>query len=254
MLEIKNIGYSVGEKEIIKDISFSVNDGDIVSIIGSNGSGKSTLMKVISNMVKAKRGEVILFNKRVVDYKRIDIAKVMSYLSQINDVFINLTVESVVLSGRYPYFSRLSSVKKTDMDIVEKMMDLTNITAMRHRKISSLSGGERQRVFIASSLAQEAKIILLDEPTVYLDPRSNQEIFDLLKRLNKDEGITIVIVSHDINNLLLLNSRFIGLRDGEVLFKRESNQITDKDLDDLYEYKFNYIQHPKAVNNIQLLP
>lgn len=254
MLEIKNIGYSVGEKEIIKDISFSVNDGDIVSIIGANGSGKSTLMKVISNMIKAKSGEVILFNKRVTDYKRIDIAKVMSYLSQINDVFINLTVESVVLSGRYPYFSRLSSVKQTDMDVVEKMMSLTNITDMRYRKISSLSGGERQRVFIASSLAQEAKIILLDEPTVYLDPRSNQEIFNLLKRLNKDEGITIVIVSHDINNLLLLNSRFIGLRDGEILFKRESNQITDEDLNDLYEYKFNYINHPKFMNNIQLLP
>ncbi len=254
MLEIKNIWYSVGEKEIIKDISFSVNDGDIVSIIGANGSGKSTLMKVISNMIKAKNGKVILFNKCVTDYKRIDIAKVMSYLSQINDVFIDLTVESVVLSGRYPYFSRLSSVKKIDMDIVDKMMDLTNITDMRYRKISSLSGGERQRVFIASSLAQEAKIILLDEPTVYLDPRSNQEIFDLLKRLNRDEGITIVIVSHDINNLLLLNSRFIGLRDGEILFKRASNEITDEDLNDLYEYKFNYVQHPKSTNNIQLLP
>lgn len=254
ILKVEKIGYCIGDKKILDDISFTISEGEIISIIGSNGAGKSTLLKLMLNLINGSSGDIILYNRSVKDYKRLDLAKVVSYLSQTNHNFMNLTVEDIVYSGRYPYLSSLSSLKRLDIEIAEKMMCLTGVIDMRHRNIATLSGGERQRVFIASSLTQEAKLLLLDEPTVYLDPKSNQDIFDLLKKLNKEEQVTMVIVSHDINNLLLLNSRFIALKDGKMLFNRSISDIDINDLNSTYGYDFNHIYHPKMKDNIQLLP
>ncbi len=254
MLSISNVKYHTSNKEILNDISFKLNDGDILSIIGANGSGKSTLLKLISNNIKLKQGEILLFNKSIASYKNIDLAKLMSYLPQLNDNSINLTVENVVLSGRYPYFSKLGSVKQADIDVVEHMMELTGVKAMRNRKMSSLSGGEMQRAFLASALAQEAKLILLDEPTSFLDPKSVQEIFSILKVLNEEQGITIILISHDINNLLLLNSRFLGLKNGQILFNKNYNEINNEDINNLYDNEFCCINHPTSNNTIQVLP
>jgi len=254
ILKADKVNYSIDNKKILEDISFTISEGEIISIVGSNGAGKSTLLKLIINLINIDSGDIILYNKNVRAYRRLDLAKVVSYLSQTNHNFMNLTVEDIVYSGRYPYLSNLNSLKSIDIEVAEKMMCLTGVIDMRHRIIATLSGGERQRVFIASSLAQEAKLLLLDEPTVYLDPKNNQDIFDLLKKLNKEEKVTMVIVSHDINNLLLLNSRFIALKNGRMLFNKSIKDIDIKDLNNIYGYDFNYIYHPKMPDNIQILP
>ncbi|MBU0951703.1 MAG: ABC transporter ATP-binding protein [Elusimicrobia bacterium] len=211
LLEIYNLSCGYAGKEIIKNISFSVNEGSFLGILGPNGAGKTTLFRSLTKIIKPIEGKIFFQGKALSDLSAKDLAKEIAVLPQILDVPFSFSIEEFVLLGRHPHLKRLEAPGKKDFDIAQKAMMELNIADLKHRKIRDLSGGERQRVLIAQALAQEPKLLLLDEPVNHLDIKHQIEILDLLRDLNKT-GLTVVIILHDLNlaseycdDLLLLN-------------------------------------------------
>ncbi|MFC2149820.1 ABC transporter ATP-binding protein [Candidatus Auribacterota bacterium] len=197
----------------LKDISFSVNGGEVLGIIGPNGSGKTTLLRALSKIIKPSKGEVLFegADLRKLSFK--ELAEQIAVVSQTQEI-TNLTVEDVVLLGRTPYLGKFQFIEsRTDHDIAQKCMELTGTDKLRDRLCSELSGGERQLVYIARALAQEPKLLLLDEPTTHLDITHQILILDLIRRLNKELSLTVIMVLHDLNlaseycnKLILMNN------------------------------------------------
>lgn len=211
ILEIKNLSCGYEDKTIIKNISFAVNKGSFLGILGPNGAGKTTLFRSLTKIIKPMKGKIVFQGKDISDLSAKDLAKEIAVLPQILDVPFAFSIEEFVLLGRHPHLKRLEAPKKKDYEIAQKVMVELDIADLKHRKIRDLSGGERQRVLIAQALAQEPKLLLLDEPVNHLDIKHQIEILDLLKDLNKT-GLTVVIILHDLNlaseycdDLLLMN-------------------------------------------------
>ena len=218
MLKIKDLtcGYESGF--FLKDINFEVNDGELMGIIGPNGSGKSTLLRAISRALKPLKGE-ILFKGRSIDRMGFkELAQRVSVVSQsVEQLSLNFTVKDYILLGRIPYRKRFQILEtKTDEKIVANTMSLTDITHLSERNIGELSGGERQRAIIARALAQEPELLLLDEPTIHLDIGHQIEILDLVKRLNRKNNLTVIVVLHDLNLASLYCDRLLLLKEGKV--------------------------------------
>ncbi len=157
------------------------------------------------------------------------------------------TAREFVLMGRYPHLSPFSSVRPEDLEEVDRVMELTSTRGFAHRNIRTLSGGERQKVFIAAALAQGAKVLLLDEPTTFLDPKHERDVMHILTRLNQDEGITVVSVTHDINNAVLSGERVLALKEGSVLFSGLSSELMDnRVLNQIFDREFLLAPHPES--------
>ncbi len=199
LLKIKNLTCGYGNKMILKGINFTVNKGEIVSIVGPNGSGKTTLIRAITKLIKPKEGEILLEEQDIwkMNYKQL--SKEISVVSQqIESVSFN--VEDFVLLGRLPYYKKFQFIEtEKDIDIAHKWMKLTDTMIFKNHSMEEMSGGERQLVFIAKALTQEPKLLLLDEPTSHLDITHQVRILDMIKRLNKEFGLTVIMVLHDLN-------------------------------------------------------
>jgi iron complex transport system ATP-binding protein len=179
-------------------LSLSVADGEFVGLIGPNGCGKSTLVRVISGIVLPHRGRVELKSSPLEEMSRREIARTVAVVPQESYFFLDFRCLDIVLMGRNPYLPRFQSETEEDYHVALDAMKVTDTLHLRDRGVNEISGGEKQRVVIARALAQKPRILLLDEPTAHLDIDHEIEIFDLLKRLNR-EGLTILVVSHDIN-------------------------------------------------------
>lgn len=197
MIQIKNLNFSYADKKILKDINLKINRGDFVGIIGPNGSGKTTLLKNICQILKPDKGVVLIDGQ--VRCKPKKLAQKLAAVSENGPVNFDFTVLEVVLMGRTPFLRRFQQEGKDDMEIAKRSMEATDTFQFMERPITELSAGERQRVFIAQCLAQEPKIILLDEPTNYLDINHKIKIFNFFSSLNKQKGVTILSVLHDLN-------------------------------------------------------
>jgi len=182
-LNINGVECRYGSTKILEDVNISVKEGDLVGILGPNGSGKSTLLKSISRTLKPHKGAILLNEKDIYSLKSIDVAKQMAVVPQDNTISFTFTALEVVLMGRSPHLSRFQMETDKDMAIARKVMELTNTWNLASRPINELSGGERQRVIIARALAQEPKVLLLDEPLTFLDIINQLEIMDLVKSL-----------------------------------------------------------------------
>lgn len=215
MLQINQISY---EHELTKfqlsDISLKINEGEIVSLIGPNGSGKSTLLRVISQLLKPKSGEVLIHNENVRAMKPKQFAKTLTMLPQMNNYQLDLTVQELVEFGRHPHSGHKMKLSQEDMDIVEWAIDVTGLSDYRHRLLPSMSGGERQRAWIAMTIAQHPKVLLLDEPTTYLDISHQLEVMELVKELNEKYNMTVIMVLHDINQAAQYSDRIVVLKRG----------------------------------------
>lgn len=198
-LKIDEISFSYGAVDVLANVTFSVRRGEFVGIVGPNGSGKSTLLRTISNILKPRGGAVLLDGRKVSTMKNRDLAREMALVSQDTQADFEFTVGEFVLMGRYPYIQRFHKESAEDYRIARDAMEATGIIDLVERPITELSGGERQRAFIARALAQDPQILLLDEPTSHLDINHQVEVFDLLKRLKTEKGITILVVLHDLN-------------------------------------------------------
>lgn len=216
-MEVKNLSFSYGNNKIIKGASLEIEKGKITTIMGANGCGKSTLFSLMTKNLVPGRGKVLLNGRNIRNMQLSEFARKVSIVHQYNTSADDITVERLVGFGRTPHMKFFSGYRDEDMQLIEWAMEVTGVTKYREREVAKLSGGQRQRVWIAMALAQNTKILFLDEPTTYLDIRYQIEILKLVQRLNREFGITIVMVLHDINQAIHFSDRMIGLADGKVL-------------------------------------
>lgn len=209
----------------IDDVSLQLKKGEIVSIVGANGSGKSTVLRLLTKLITPESGYVYLEGKRIDGMSQKIIAQKLTMLPQVHDHNIDLTVYDLVKYGRNPFRKWYEGTGAEDKDIIEFAISATNLKHLRHRPLLSLSGGERQRAWIAMSLAQMPDILLFDEPTTYLDISHQLEVMELIKRLNDENGITIVMVLHDLNQAARYSHRLIAMKDGRIVCQGPPNEM-----------------------------
>jgi iron complex transport system ATP-binding protein len=226
--ESLSIGY--GNGDIVSDLSINIPKGKITSLIGANGCGKSTILKTIARIQKASNGQIYLDGKAISQLSTKEVAKKMAILPQSPDAPSGMTVYELVSYGRFPHQKGLGRLTQNDKDVIEWALNATNMLEFYDRHIDELSGGQRQRVWIAMALAQETDLVLLDEPTTYLDMAHQLEILELLKRLNEEENRTIVMVLHDINQAVRFSDYICALKNGAVVHFGLSHQVMTKEI------------------------
>lgn len=215
-MEVRDLSFSYGKNKVLKGISFTIEGGKITTIMGANGCGKSTLFNLMTKNLYPRKGNIFLHGRNIQNFGLKDFAKRVSIVHQYNSSADDITVERLVSFGRTPHMKMMQGRSDEDEKLIEWAMEVTNVEKYRDREVSRLSGGQRQRVWIAMALAQNTKILFLDEPTTYLDIRYQIEILELVKKLNEEYGITIIMVLHDINQAIHFSDRIIGLKDGQV--------------------------------------
>jgi len=215
-LEAKGLSLSYGGDYIFENLDLTVPVGKITVFIGSNGCGKSTLLRSMARLLKPQRGAVVLDGADIAGMSTKDVARKLAILPQGPTAPEGLTVLQLVKQGRYPYQSWLRQWSPEDEKAVMAALESTGLTGLADRTVDSLSGGQRQRAWIAMTLAQETPLILLDEPTTYLDLTHQIEVLDLLYDLNVQEQRTIVMVLHDINLACRYANHIVAIRDGSI--------------------------------------
>jgi iron complex transport system ATP-binding protein len=239
-----NIGY--GNVEIIKNLNLNIPKGKIISIIGANGCGKSTLLKAIARILKPKNGTIYINGEAIAKQNTKDLAKIMAVLPQSPDAPKGLRVEELIAYGRFPHQRGFSGLKKEDKDIIKWALEKTGLLEFRDRYIETLSGGQRQRAWIAMALAQETDILLLDEPTTYLDLAHQLEILELLQEINRDHKRTILMVIHEINNAARFSDYMIGVKKGEIICKGTAHEVmTNENLKKIFNIDAEIIKSPR---------
>ena len=233
-LETRNVrlGYA-RNAAVIEDLSLRIPDGGITGItgiIGPNGCGKSTLLRALSRLLRPRSGAVVLDGEEIHHHSTREAARRLGLLQQHAELPEAITVEDLVSRGRYPHrsFGRPSNLR--DGAAVEEAMEMAGITSLRSRFVDELSGGQRQRAWIAMLLAQETPILLLDEPTTYLDPRHRRDTLDLLRTLNARHGRSIVAVLHDVNDAAELCDYLAALREGAILAEGPASDVLGPEL------------------------
>lgn len=216
ILSANSLSVGFGDKIIINNLSLDVEQGEILSIIGPNGSGKSTLLKALSRNLKPISGSVLLDGKDIQSFSTNKLASRIAILHQASRAPGDLTVRDLVEYGRFPYQHWWKSRDEEDKRIAEWALAQTRLEDLANRRLSNLSGGEQQRAWIAMALAQKPRILLLDEPTTYLDICHQLEILELIKQLNREQGISIVMVLHDINYAARYSDTIAVLRHGNL--------------------------------------
>lgn len=245
MIALKGVTCGYGKKIILDAIDLTVAHGEFFGIIGPNGSGKTTILRCITRLTRIMNGMVLLDGT---DMKNITVgnsAKIIAVVSQ-NMPTLPMTVEEFVLLGRIPYYGRLQfSERPSDISITEKVMDMTGIAHLRKSLISQMSAGEVQLAFIARALAQEPRLLLLDEPTSHLDITHQVRILDLIKKLNRQEGLTVVIVLHDLNLASEYCDRLALVNEGKIARCGTPNEVlTYNTIEDVYKTVVVVRQNP----------
>lgn len=228
-MEVRNLSFAYGKNRVLKDISFRIKEGDITTIMGANGCGKTTLFSLMTRNLYPRRGDIFLKGKNIQNLGLKEFARRVSIVHQYNTSSDDITVERLVSFGRTPHMKMMQGRSEEDERLIRWAMEVTNVEKYRDREISRLSGGQRQRVWIAMALAQNTKILFLDEPTTYLDIRYQIEILELVKKLNREFGITIIMVLHDINQAIYFSDCVIGLKDGLVEMEGDPQEVITRE-------------------------
>lgn len=224
-LETKSLSLSYGETMIINELDLKIPKGEITVFIGSNGCGKSTLLRSLARLLKPQTGSVLLEGSKISSLPTKEIAKQLAILPQGPVAPEGLTVLQLVKQGRYPYQNWFRQWSKEDEEKVQKALESTGLSDLADRQVDSLSGGQRQRAWIAMTLAQDTDIILLDEPTTYLDMTHQIEILDLLFELNEKEERTIVMVLHDLNLACRYAHHIVALQDKQIYAQGKPEEV-----------------------------
>ena len=234
-MEVKNVFFSYGKNEILKGASLKIEKGKVTTIMGANGCGKSTLFSLMTKNLAPGKGKILLWGKNISNLRLNEFARKVAIVHQYNTAADDITVERLVSFGRTPHLGMMGIRGEEDERYVNWAMEVTNVSQFRERELSRLSGGQRQRVWIAMALAQGTEILFLDEPTTYLDIRYQIEILELVRRLNREFGMTIVMVLHDINQSIYFSDKIIGLAGGKVIVEGEPEEvITEESIHELY--------------------
>lgn len=215
-IRTNNVTLAYDETVIIKELSMSVPAGEITSVVGPNGCGKSTFLRALARLMKPKGGAVYLDGNAIAKLSTREVARRLGILPQSPESPEGLTVRELAAQGRYPHQSWLSQWSKKDERAIEKALETTGMLELADRQLDTLSGGQRQRAWISMALVQETETLLLDEPTTFLDMAHQLEVLQLLNRLNREEGRTILMVLHDLNNAARFAHHMIAISGGEI--------------------------------------
>lgn len=235
MIEMSGVSFSYNGSKVLSGLSLAVNKKEMVGLAGPNGSGKTTIIRILSRVLAPLEGEVKIAGVDITELARKELARLVAVVPQGSSVAFPFTVFQVVLMGRAPHLNPLSLEGEEDIEIAKEVIDLTGLTGFENRYLRELSGGEKQRVMIARALAQKPKILLMDEPTAYLDLKSQEDLFTMLERLIEQFAMTVLVVSHDITLLALSVSKLMFLKGGAI-YKSGSPQdvVTEKNLLDVF--------------------
>lgn len=246
--EISNISFAYRDNKILDDITAYIENGKITTIIGPNGSGKSTLLYLMMRELKQQEGTIKLADIDIRDIKNKEFAKRVAAVYQYNTTPEDITVKELVSYGRIPYkhFS-IGNNTNYDMKVIKWALEITELEDFADRPVSNMSGGQQQRVWIAMALAQESGTLILDEPTTYLDLKYQIDTLNLIKKLNKEHKITIVMVLHDLNQALRYSDNIIAMKDGKVYKIGEADEIiTENMIRDVYGISARKIEIDKS--------
>jgi len=255
-LIMKDISFSYLNGFSLRQVSLMVEEGEMVALLGPNGSGKTTLIKLAAGVLNPERGEVLLGETRLRKLSRKEIARRVAVVPQSFNIPFAFTVAEVVMLGRTPFINTLSGEGERDRSIARRAMELTGIEQFSKRTFNELSGGERQKSILAMALAQEPKLILLDEPTAHLDINHQVEILELVKGLNREQGVTVLGAMHDLNLAALYFDRLVLLKEGAIFAQGPPAAVlTEKTIYDVFGATVHIQQHPSAeVPHIVILP
>jgi iron complex transport system ATP-binding protein len=241
-IQVTDLEVRLGEAEILRRVSLTVGRGEFLSVIGPNGAGKSTLLRCLDGIIPPSGGEVLVDGRRLPDYGRRELARAVSYVPQTEGSILDFTVRSFVEMGRYPFLRAWATLSAGDVAAVVEAMELTEVADLADRTLSSLSGGERQRATIAAALAQGGSILLLDEPTSFLDYRHQVQVLDLIDRLHRERGLTVVAVTHDLNSIVASADSVVALKDGRVAAAGRPAELLEVDvLAAIYDADFRLV-------------
>lgn len=230
---------------IVSDLTLAVPHGKLTALVGPNACGKSTLLRGLARLLKPRAGAVYLDGREIHRYPTREVALRLGLLPQAPIAPEGLTVEDLVARGRFPHQSWFQQWSVADQAAVERALDLTGTDALRNRPVDELSGGQRQRVWIAMALAQETDLMLLDEPTTYLDLAHQIEVLDLLHELNERDGRTIVIVLHDLNQAARYADHLVAMRDGTIrVVGRPADVVTEALVREVFGVEARVIPDP----------
>ncbi|MBM7653332.1 ABC transporter ATP-binding protein [Neobacillus cucumis] len=239
------IGY--GEKLIVEDLNLTINKGEITTIIGANGCGKSTILKTLARVHQAKSGVVYLDGKMIHKIPTKEIAKKMAVLPQSPEAPSGLTVYELISFGRSPHQGGFGRLTEKDRNVIEWALKVTRLSSFADHAVDALSGGQRQRAWIAMAIAQETELLVLDEPTTYLDMAHQLEILQLLEKLNKEEGRTIVMVIHDLNHAARFSHHMVAMRSGKLVKEGTAEEVmTHEVLKEVFHIDAEIVKDPRT--------
>ena len=236
-MQISHIIKKYDEKTVVNDVSFSLPKGNVTSLIGPNGAGKSTVMSIISRLIAADNGSVVIEKKDINKWNSKELSKHLAILTQSNNIQMKLTVEELVAFGRFPHSGGRLTDK--DKDIINKSIEYMELNEFRNRFIDELSGGQRQRAYIAMVIAQDTEFILLDEPTNNLDIYHATNLMKIIRKLSDELGKTVVTVLHEINYAAFYSDYICAFKDGRVAkFGTVDEVMTKEVLSEIYNVDF----------------
>ena len=234
ILRTTNLSIGYGKKVIAKDINIELETGKITTIIGPNGSGKSTLLKTLSGLLPAIGGDIILDDKKLADMKDVDKARCISVMMTGRNDTEFMSCEEVVALGRYPYTGRLGVLSKEDYEHIDEAMELVGVSELRDRDFMKLSDGQRQRVLLARAICQKPKLLIMDEPTTFLDISYKLELLAILKQLVVDKKLTVLMSVHDIELAKRVADKVICVNDSNCDMMDTDKVFTDEFIMKLY--------------------
>lgn len=238
--------------EVVHDVSLSIAAGEFAAIVGPNASGKSTLLRGLARVMRPDRGRVFLGDEDISTLDTRAVARRLAVLPQMQQMDIDLVVEELVWRGRTPHHRFLRPATSDDAAAVERAIKATNLEALRERPLRDLSGGERQRAWLALALAQEPRILLLDEPTTFLDLRHQVELMDVLRTLNQG-GLTVVAVLHDLGLASRYADHMIGIMDGRIAFEGSPDEVMRADvLERVFGIPMTMVDDPRTGRPVPL--
>jgi len=253
-LSCDGVSFAYGATEVLTSVSFSVTKGEIFGLLGPNGSGKSTLVRLMSGVLVPRTGRVMFAGRELRNYRREELARRIAVVPQETRIELPFSVLEVVLMGRAPYLGRFGFERAHDLAIARRAMEQTGVNALATREIHELSGGERQRVILAKALAQEPQVLLLDEPTAFLDIKHQMEVYDLIGHLSRQHGLTVITIQHDLNLAALYCDRLALLKAGRVFCLGTPEQtLTYTNVKAVYETEV-YIGLNDITGKVHILP